>query len=52
MQLAQRVGGLRALTWFFFFMTGKFSLEVLELVGLFLHKGREDLVAVGQRGIV
>ena len=35
-----------------FFKTGEFSLEVLELVGLILHKINAALVAVGQRGVV
>ena len=35
-----------------FFLTGEFSLEVLHVVGLFLHEGHEALVAVGQRGVV
>ena len=35
-----------------FFLSGEFSLEVLELVGLFLNEGHEVLVAVGQRGVV
>ena len=35
-----------------FFKTGKFSLEVIQVVGLFLHEGHEALVSVGQCGVV
>ena len=35
-----------------FLKTGEFSLEVLELVGLFLHEGHEALTDVGQCGVV
>ena len=35
-----------------FFEPGKFLLEVLQVVGLFLHEGHEALVAVSQRGVV
>ena len=35
-----------------FFKTGKFSIKVLQAVGLFLHEVHEALVAVGQRGVV
>ena len=36
----------------FFFKTGEFLIEVLQVVGLFLHEGHEALVSVGQRGVV
>ena len=35
-----------------FFISGEFSLKVLEAVCLFFHNGHEALVAVGQRGVV
>ena len=35
-----------------FFEPGELSLEVLQVVGLFLHEGQEALVGVGQRGVV
>ena len=35
-----------------FFETGEFSLKVPQVVGLFLHEGHEDLVAVSQCGVI
>ena len=37
---------------FRFFVPGEFSLEVLQVVGLFLHEGHEALVAVSQCGVI
>ena len=34
------------------FKAGELLLKVLQVVGLFLHKGHKDLVAVGRRGVV
>ena len=35
-----------------FLKTGEFLLEVIQVVGLFLHEGHEALVAVSQYGVV